>query len=107
MLAKCVLVVTGVEAKESCGAEQLCSGLEAGIEGEIHVVRLLWQHHDQEEEWGFLLIDKPNVFNEDNRTAMMWEVRHEWTNGAWFAFNCYRHWAKLVIRAGDGTGHFL
>ena len=31
MLAKCVLAVTGEEAKEACGTEQLCGGLEAGI----------------------------------------------------------------------------
>ena len=27
MLAKCMLALTGVEAKEACGMEQLCSGL--------------------------------------------------------------------------------
>ena len=38
---------------------------------------------------------------------MLWAVRHEWPSGAHFAFNCYRHWATLVIRAGNGTGHLL
>ena len=38
---KCVLVVTGAEAKEACGTEYLCGGLEAGIEGGIHLDRLL------------------------------------------------------------------
>ena len=33
LLAKCVLVVAGGEAKEACGSEQLCAGLEEGIEG--------------------------------------------------------------------------
>ena len=33
MLAKCVLVVIGAEAKEACETEQLFYGLEAGIEG--------------------------------------------------------------------------
>ena len=32
-MVKCVLVLTGAEAKEACGTEQLCGGLEAGIEG--------------------------------------------------------------------------
>ena len=41
MLARCVLVVTGAEAKEACMTEQLCGGLQAGIEGGIHAVRLL------------------------------------------------------------------
>ena len=45
MLVKCVLVVIGAEAKEACKTEQLFDGLEAGIEGGIHVVRLLWQQY--------------------------------------------------------------
>ena len=57
---------------------------------------------------GFLLIDARNVFNEENRTAMLWSVRHEWRSGAQFTFNCYRHWATLVVRkTEDGSGHFL
>jgi hypothetical protein len=34
---------------------------------------------------------------------MLWTIRHEWPSGAWFAFNCYRHWATLVIRGKGGT----
>ena len=54
----------GLDSKEACGADQLCSGLEANIEGEVHAVRLLWQQHVQEEDWGSLLIDACNLFNE-------------------------------------------
>ena len=50
ILAKCVLLVMGVEAKEACGTEYLCSGLEARIEGGIHEVRLLWQQHAHDED---------------------------------------------------------
>ena len=49
---------------------------------------ILWQQHSQEEDWGFLLLYVRNVFNEENRTAMLWAVRHEWTSGVQFAFNC-------------------
>ena len=39
---------------------------------------------------------------------MLWAVRHEWPSGAQFTFNCYRHWATLVVwDTGDGSGHFL
>ena len=39
---------------------------------------------------------------------MLWDVRHESPSGAQFTFNCYRHWATLVVRdTGDGSGHFL
>ena len=66
------------------------------------------EEHSQEEDWGFLLIDVRNAFNEENRTAMLWNVQHEWPSGAQLTFNCYRHWATLVVRdTGDGSGHFL
>ena len=39
---------------------------------------------------------------------MLWAVQHKWPSGAQFTFNCYRHWATLVVRdMGDGSGHFL
>ena len=71
-------------------------------------MRVLWEEHKKEEDWGFLLIDACNTFNEDNWTSMLWDVRHEWPSGVQFTFNCYRHWATLVVRdIGDGSGHFL
>ena len=82
MLEKCMLVVRGVEAKEACGTDQLYGGREAGTEEGIHMVRLLWQQNAHDEDWGFLLIDSRNVFNEENRTSMLWEMGHEWTSGA-------------------------
>ena len=39
---------------------------------------------------------------------MLWAVRYEWPGGARFTYNCYRHWATLVVRnTEDGLGHFL
>ena len=71
-------------------------------------MRVLWEEHKKKEDWGFLLIDARNAFNEENRTAMLWAVWHEWTGSAQFTFNCYRHWATLVVRnTTDGSGHFL
>ncbi len=105
--AKCLLKVAGPEAKEACGTDQLCAGLESGIEGGIHTVQLMWDTHHMEEDWGFLLIDARNAFNEMNRTLMLWVVRHEWPSGARFTFNCYRHWSTLLIRRNNGTGVYL
>ena len=107
MLANYVLVVTGVEAKYACRMEQICSGLESGIKGGIHVVRLVWKQHSQKDNWCFLIIGARNEFNKDNQIAMLWAAQFEFPSGAWFAFNCYRHWATLAIRACDGTGNFL
>ena len=39
---------------------------------------------------------------------MLFAVQNEWTSGAQFTLNCYRHWATLVVRnTGDRSGHFL
>ena len=39
---------------------------------------------------------------------MFWAVWHEWPSGAQFNFNCYHHWATLVVRnTEEGSGHFL
>ena len=69
---------------------------------------LLWAQQSKKEDWGFLLIDVWNAFNEENRTAMFWDVCHEWPSGTQFILNCYHHWATLVVRnTEDGSGHFL
>ena len=87
-MAKCLLRVAGPEAKAACGTTHLAGGLEAGIEGAIHVMRVLWEEQKTEEDWGFLLIDAHNAFNEENRTDMLWGVWHEWPSGEQFTFNC-------------------
>ena len=102
LLAKCVLSVAKGEAQEACGIDQLCGGLQAGIEGAVHVMHSIWDAHKMEEDWGFLLIDARNAFNEINRTVMLWVVRHEWPSGARFCFNCYQHHALLVNRGAIG-----
>ena len=90
-MAKCLLKVAGPEAKSACGTTQLAGGLEAGIDGAIHAMRVLLEEHSKEEDWGFLLIDARNAFKEENRTSMLWDVRHECPSGAQFTFNCYCH----------------
>ena len=82
----------------------MCGGMEASIEGGIHAMQLLCQQHPQEEDWGFLLVDAQNKFNEENRTEMLWDVQFEWPSGANFTFNCYCHWATIVVRNVDGSG---
>ena len=32
------------------------------------------------------------------RLAILWTVRHRWPAGAKIAFNCYKHWAQLLLR---------
>ena len=47
LMAKCLLRVTDQEAKAACGMEQLAGGVEAGIEGDINAMRILWKEHSQ------------------------------------------------------------
>ena len=76
-MAKCLLRMAGPEAKAICGKTQLAGGVEAGREGAIHAMHVLWKEHQNEEDWIFLLIDTCNAFNEYNRTVMLWAVCHE------------------------------
>jgi hypothetical protein len=72
-----VVVLTGYqmnfheEAKEACGIDQLCVGLEASIEGGIHAINHLWKENEEENDWGFVLFDAWNAFNKMNQIAMM------------------------------------
>jgi hypothetical protein len=68
------LLSSGRDAKELCGIDQLCAGLEANIKGGIHAIDELWKQRKEEEEWGFLLIDASNAFDEINRTSMLWTI---------------------------------
>ena len=45
-----------------------------------------------------MLVDACIGFNDLIRFAMLWTVRHRWPSGARFAFNCYKHWAQLLLR---------
>ena len=50
LMAKCLLQVTGKEAKTACGTDQFSGGVEAGIEVGIHAMHFLWKKHSQEED---------------------------------------------------------
>ena len=71
LFAKIVIRATGGEATEACGTTQLCAGLQAGCEGGIGIASHLWDAHKEEEDWGFLLIDASNAFNELDRCHML------------------------------------
>ena len=107
LFSKCFLKVAGQQAKEICGTSQLCAGLEAGVEGGVHAMTDMWKRLEAEEAVGFVLVDARNAFNELNREVMLWVIRHEWPQGARFVFNCYRHWAILLVRGKDGDGTLI
>eukprot|EP00978_Attheya_sp_CCMP212_P020480 scaffold58674_cov44-Attheya_sp.AAC.5 len=55
-----------------------------------------------QDDWSFFLVDARNAFNEGNRIAMLWMVRHLWPSGAQCCFKVYQHWATLIIWGADG-----
>ena len=106
LIAKCVLRVTVDQAAGACGTDNLCSGLKLGCEGGVHSMSALWDDLSKNELGGFLIGDADNGFNELSRFQMLWTIRHEWPAGAWFAFNCYKHWCILMVREPGGS-HFV
>ena len=71
--------------------DQLCAILKAGIDGAVHGVQDIWDENSTTEDWGFLLIDAKNAFNDIDRVEMMWKVRHVWPSGSCSFFNFYCH----------------
>ena len=106
-MAKCVLGFSGTEANNSCGTYHMCKEMEEGMEGGIYENVLLCQQNSQEEDWGFLLIYTQNTFIEENWTAILWEVRYEYTSDVQFNLNCYWKWDTPVIQEKGGTGNLL
>ncbi len=47
---------------------------------------------------GLTLVDARNGFNELSRYLMLWTARHRWPKGTRFAFNCYRHYVRCIVR---------
>eukprot|EP00956_Cyclotella_meneghiniana_P019771 scaffold34349_cov35-Cyclotella_meneghiniana.AAC.1 len=138
--AKQNIASSGESAKVACGNVQLCAGLEAGVEGNLHAVREMWPDsggYDEDDEEddaenpfteilemmrqaedgaeiegpemespGCSLVDASNGFNELNKYAMFWNIRHRWPSGARFAFNSYRHNLTLVVRTSDAEAAY-
>jgi len=123
LMAKSLIKVIGPQATAACGNFNLCAGLPSGIEGAVHAVRSSTVPPPPGEApvpplpaadtapvprptvptgpvipTGVLLVDAKNGFNEISRKAMLWTVRRLWPNGAAFAYNCYRHSARLILR---------
>ncbi len=44
LMGKCMTSITKCDIEEACGTDQLCSGVEAGIEGAIHAMNDINMH---------------------------------------------------------------
>ena len=52
------------------------------------------------------LVYARNGFNEPSCLAMLWTVRHRCPERARFTFNCYRHWAQLLLHHPGDPVHY-
>ena len=100
IVCKALAFATGSDVAEYCGVSQLCSGLEAGIEGAVHAIRELFEDN-RGSCWGVLLVDAKNAFNSLNRAAALWNVRVQWPRCSRFLFNTYRGYASLVLQGSS------
>ena len=91
----------------TCQDDQLCAGLEAGINGAVQGIQDIWGKNSTTEDWGFLLVGTKNVSDDINRFIMLWMFRQSWPSGAWFVFIFYCHWSLLVLWNSNGTASFL
>ena len=75
VLGNAVRLVTGDEIRAACGSDQLCAGLEAGIEGAIHSLNNLFVEH-KGSGWGVLVVDVSNAFQclESEGGPVAWET---------------------------------
>ena len=79
ILGKAVAMVTRSDLESVCRADQLCSGVGAGIEAAIHCMRELFMDM-ADDGYGLLLVDAKNAFNSVNRFASL-ECSHSMATG--------------------------
>ena len=46
--------------------DHLCAGLKSGIDGAVYRVKYIWEANPTKENWGSLLFDAKNAFNNIN-----------------------------------------
>ena len=95
---KCVMRVTLPKATNACQDYRLCAGLKAVIDGSVYRVQYIWDAKLSTEDWGVLLVDSKNGFNEINQIGVLSVIRHLWPSRARFFFNCYCHWSLIILR---------
>lgn len=76
LLGKAMVLTTGVDVEELCGADQLCSGLKGGIEEAIHSVSHIF--------------DENSIKGHGVLITGLWNARHLCPRCSRFLFNTYR-----------------
>ena len=82
--------------------DQLCAGLQSGIERAIHFMTEMFEAHQSlPSGWGVLLIDASNAFNLLNWIAMLLNIHKLWPCCSHFVINTYCGWPVLVLHGHD------
>jgi len=76
LLTKCLFAVAGKDAADECGIDNLSGGISTGIEAAVHSTYGVVDGNYETDDWGFILVNARNAFNELNRYTMLWTVRH-------------------------------
>ena len=105
LLGKAMVLTTGVDVEELCGADQLCFGLKGGIEGAIPSLSGLFEENSAM-GYGVLMVDAKNAFNSVNRIAGLWNARYLWPRCSRFLFNTYRGHSSLWVNGCTDPGSF-
>ena len=87
--------VLGMEIEDECEGE---GEVEEGGDGTQRAQGALEFLTEEADPRGTILVDAHNGFNKLRRLAMPWTGWHRLPSGARFAFNCYRHCAKILLR---------
>ena len=78
-VGKTIYIVTGMDVFLICGQDQLCAGLQSGIEGAIHaILKLFTDNHSTPSVCVVLLIDTSIAFNSLNSIATGLDVHKYW-----------------------------
>ena len=86
-----------LEAAKEMEVEETGKGEEVDNETRRALVALEFLTQDAEPS-GTTPIDACHGFNELSHLAMLWAVQHRCPAGVRFPFNCYRHWAHILLR---------
>ena len=105
--AKFSLKFARPEAARAVGMDQSRCGLHAGIEAGTHAMKSLHDANAGNDNWGILLLDASDVFNEGDVKMMAWTVRHLWPTGSRFVFNLHRHHSKPIMHGAAAKRSFL
>ena len=70
-LAPQIRSISSENAADEYGIDDLSREISAGIAAAVHSANKV-----EIDDWGFIIVDARNAFNELNRYTMLWMLRH-------------------------------